>query len=45
MSTYKVKICNTHGAFKATVDKYREAADFFIDVVLAEWEYLSRFQY
>ena len=42
MSTYKVKICNTHGAFKATVEKYREATYFFIDVVLAEWEYLSR---
>ena len=44
ISTYKVKICNTHGAFKATVDKYREATDFFIGVVLAEWEYLSRIQ-
>lgn len=44
MSTYKVKICQTHGAFKSTVEKYREATDFFIDVVLAEWEYLSKMQ-
>ncbi|MBQ9403471.1 MAG: hypothetical protein IJU15_00640 [Synergistaceae bacterium] len=44
MSTYKLKICQTHGAFTATVEKYREATDFFIDVVLAEWEYLSKMQ-
>ena len=42
MSTYKVKICQAHGAFKDTVEKYRMATDFFIDVVLNEWEYLSQ---
>ena len=42
VSTYKVKICQTHGAFKATAEKYREAADFFIDVVLSEWENISQ---
>ena len=42
VSTYKVKICQTHGAFKTTVEKDREATDFLIDVVLAEWEYVSK---
>ena len=42
VSTYKVKIRKTHGAFKNTVEQYRLAVDFFISVVLAEWEYLSQ---
>ena len=42
ISTYKVKICETHGAFKNTVDKYRIATDFFIKIVLDEWEYISK---
>ena len=44
ISTYRVKICQTHVAFTATVEKYREAVNFFIDVVLTEWEYLSKMQ-
>ena len=42
MSMYKVKICETHGAFKNTVYKYRIATDFFIKIVLDEWEYISK---
>ena len=42
VSTYKVKIRKTNGAFKNTVEQYRFAVDFFISVVLAEWEYISQ---
>lgn len=42
MSTYKVKIRQSYGAFRETVKKYRMAVDFFIDVVLKEWEYISQ---
>ena len=42
VSTYKVKIRKTNGAFKNTVEQYRFAVDFFINVVLAEWEYISQ---
>ena len=42
MSMYKVKICETHGAFKNTAGKYRMATDFFIKIVLDEWEYISK---
>ena len=40
MSTYKVKIIKNNGAFAATVEQYRKAVDFLIDVVLTEWEYI-----
>lgn len=40
MSTYKVKIIENNGAFGATVEQYRKAVDFLIDVVLTEWEYI-----
>jgi len=39
---YKVKICETHGSFKNTAEKYRMATDFFIKIVLDEWEYISK---
>ncbi|MBQ6920206.1 MAG: hypothetical protein IJQ74_07725, partial [Synergistaceae bacterium] len=42
VSTYKVKIRKTNGAFKNTVEQYRFAVNFFINVVLAEWEYISQ---
>ena len=42
MSMYKVKICETHVAFKNTAEKYRMATDFFIKIVLDEWEYISK---
>ena len=42
VSTYKVKIRKTNGAFKDTVEQYRFAVDFFISVVLAEWKYISQ---
>ncbi|MBQ3763612.1 MAG: hypothetical protein II869_01435, partial [Synergistaceae bacterium] len=42
VSTYNVKIRKTSGAFKNTVEQYRFAVDFFISVVLAEWEYISQ---
>ena len=32
MTTYKVKIKESHGALKATVNLYRQAVDFFIDL-------------
>lgn len=41
MSTYKVKIGRAHGAFYRTVDIYRAATDFFINVVISEWDYIS----
>ena len=42
MSTYKVKIFKSNGAFSTTVEQYRKAVDFLIDVVLAEWKYISQ---
>ena len=42
MTTYKVKICRSYGAFKDTVEKYRMATNFFIFVILAEWKYISK---
>ena len=42
MSTYKVKIGRVHGAFYRTVDIYRAATEFFINVVISEWGYISR---
>lgn len=42
MSTYKVKIASTHGSFKNTIEKYRMATDFFIDIILKEWVVLSK---
>ena len=41
MSTYSVKIRESHGAFKDTTEKYRQAVDYFINVVLNEWEIIS----
>ncbi|MBP5427181.1 MAG: transposase [Clostridiales bacterium] len=38
MTTYKVKIKDSHGAFKDTVRLYRQAVDFIICVTLNEWE-------
>ena len=42
MSTYKVKICKSNGAFSTTVEQYRKAVDFLINVVLTEWKYISQ---
>ena len=42
LSTYKVKIDKSHGAFGTTVEEYRKATDFLIGVVLTEWEYISQ---
>ena len=41
MTTYKVKIKDSHGAFSATVDLYRQVVDFFIKVCLKEWDSIS----
>ena len=41
-STYKVKIKDNHSAFADTVDLYRQATDFFIEVCLAEWNNISQ---
>ena len=41
MSTYKIKIRQSCKAFGETVRKYRMTVDFFINVVLKEWEYIS----
>ena len=38
MSTYSVKIQESHGAFKNTTEQYRQAVDYFINVALNEWE-------
>ncbi|MBR5999882.1 MAG: transposase [Oxalobacter sp.] len=40
-TAYKVKIMEAHGAFTDTVDVYRQAVDFLIPVVLAEWEQIK----
>ena len=36
MTTYKVKIKESYGALKATVNLYRQAVDFLIDVSIKE---------
>ena len=41
MSTYSVKIRESHGAFKDTTEEYRQAVDFFIVVTINEWEKIS----
>ena len=41
LTTYKVKIKDSHGAFSATVDLYRHVVDFFIEVCLNEWDNIS----
>ena len=41
MSTYSVKIRESHGAFKGTTEEYRQAVDFFIVVAINEWEKIS----
>lgn len=38
VTTYKVKIKDSNGAFNNTVDIYRQVVDYLIDVVLNEWE-------
>ena len=42
MTTYKVKIKESHGALKATVNLYRQAVDFLIDVSIKEWDMLEK---
>ena len=41
ISTYSVKIKDYNHIFKASVNKYREAVDFFIDVIDSHWEDFS----
>lgn len=40
-STYKVKIKHYNHIFRETVDIYRHAVDYLIDVCLAEWDTVS----
>lgn len=40
-STYSAKIKHYNNIFKSTVEKYRQAVDFFIDVCLNEWDSMS----
>ena len=40
-SSYKVKISEASNVFADTVEIYRQATDFFIDVCLNEWETIS----
>ena len=44
MTTYKVKIKESHGALKATVNLYRQAVDFFIDVSIKEWDMVEKIE-
>ena len=44
MTTYKVKIKESHGALKATVNLYRQAVDFFIDVSIKEWDIVEKIE-
>ena len=37
LSTYKVKIKTYNHIFRGTVEVYRHAVDFLIDVCLKEW--------
>ena len=41
MTTYKIKIKDSHGALADIVTIYRQAADFLIGVVLNEWDILK----
>ena len=43
VSTYKARISETeyNACFTATVDWYRKAVDFFIPVILGEWDWLT----
>ena len=43
-TTYKVKIKESNGAFADTVDLYRKAVDFFIEVCLKEWGTVSQLE-
>ena len=40
-TSYKVKIKVSHGAFADTVELYRKATAFFIDVCLKEWDIIA----
>ena len=40
-STYKVKIKHYNNIFKKTVDIYRSAIDYLIDVCIKNWESVS----
>ena len=42
ITTYKVKIKESHGALKDTVNLYRQAVDFFIEVSIKEWDMLEK---
>lgn len=44
-STYSVKIKSYNHIFKASVELYRFAVDFFIDVCLKEWDKIIPFKY
>ncbi len=44
ISTYSVKIKNYNHIFKESVEQYRSAVRFFVDVVLAEWDDVSTIQ-
>ena len=41
MSTYSVKIKEYNHIFKDTIRLYRRAVDFYIDVILKEWDSFS----
>ena len=41
MSTYSVKILESHVTFRDTTEKYRQAVDYFINVAINEWEKIS----
>ena len=44
ISTYSVKIKNYNHIFKESVEQYRSAVGFFVDVALAEWDDISAIQ-
>lgn len=44
ITTYKVKIKESHGALKVTVNLYRQAVDFFIDVSIKEWDMVEKIE-
>ena len=41
ISTYSVKILESHGTFKNITEQYRQAVDYFINVALNEWGKIS----
>ena len=41
VTSYSVKIKQYNRIFNDTVNLYREAVDFFIEVCLSEWDVLS----